>query len=364
MPDQPAGVWVPLPGAPGREILVPEAGDHIGDVMLEGWWQQPPASLLALDVTEPGGVVLDLGAHIGTFALLAAHRGFEVIAVEASPINVAMLEASIRHNELDITVVHAAVGDRSGTVRFGHRGPHGQVVSGWHAGAFDVPLRTVDDIVAELAVRVPALVKLDVEGSELAAISGMRDVLQREPRPLVLYESNTHTLRMFGVTSNELVRPFEDLGFGVYVADERHHALVAVTSDILQPDTCVDYLAAPGPISPPSPWRLRGARTDDELATVVRDEAGAANPHQRAAVAATLASAPAAFLARGDVRRSLEALAIDPADAVADAVAWYRRSMHEPDPAGSAGLAVRLGELSDQAAALRDRVEHITRSWH
>lgn len=357
-PDQ--GVWVPLPGAPGREILVPAAGDHIGDVILRGDWQQPPASLLALDLVEPGGVVLDLGAHLGTFALLAADRGLAVVAVEASPINVAMLEASVRANSLEVTVVHAAIGDRSGTVRFGHRGPHGQVAAGWRAGAVEVPLRTVDDIVAELGVPPPALVKLDVEGFELAAVTGMKELLRREPRPVVLYESNSHTLRMFDVAPRDLVRAFEDLGYAVHLADERRRALVGAERETLQPDTCVDYLASPGPVTPPAPWRVRGPRTAQELADVVVEEAAAANPDQRAAVAATLASAPAPFVARADVRRALEALAIDPVDAVAGAAAWYGR-----DPAArSGGLTARLGELSDQAGALRDRVERITRSWH
>ncbi len=43
-------------------------------------------------------------------------------------------------------------------------------------------------------------VKLDVEGAELAAIRGMAGLLSGPNAPIVLYESNTHTLQFFGDT--------------------------------------------------------------------------------------------------------------------------------------------------------------------
>jgi hypothetical protein len=72
-----------------------------------------------LDRMRPGDRVLDLGGHVGTFALAAAALGCEVACVEAAPDNLALIEASIMRNGFDrMRVVWGAVTDREGTLTF------------------------------------------------------------------------------------------------------------------------------------------------------------------------------------------------------------------------------------------------------
>ncbi len=54
---------------------------------------------LALAVLKPGQRVLDLGAHLGGFSLLAAAVGCEVLAVEASARNADLLRKSAEHGK-------------------------------------------------------------------------------------------------------------------------------------------------------------------------------------------------------------------------------------------------------------------------
>ena len=51
-------------------------------------------TLAALEIlTDPaGGIVVDLGAHVGWYTMLAASVGREVVAVESNPENVRLLE--------------------------------------------------------------------------------------------------------------------------------------------------------------------------------------------------------------------------------------------------------------------------------
>src|SRR5262245_45259683 len=63
-------------------------------------------------MVRPGARVLDLGTHIGSFTLAAAALGYEVVGVEASPRNAALLRASLIKNGFrKARLVHAAVSD-------------------------------------------------------------------------------------------------------------------------------------------------------------------------------------------------------------------------------------------------------------
>ena len=79
------GRWARLavPGGGSLEIVLPPPGDQIGDVVATLGEFFPPSFDLALGMLEPGAVVLDLGAHIGTFSLAAVARGFRQPAAGA-----------------------------------------------------------------------------------------------------------------------------------------------------------------------------------------------------------------------------------------------------------------------------------------
>jgi FkbM family methyltransferase len=60
---------------------------------------------------------------------------------------------------------------------------------------------TLDQFSAEKGVQ-PTLIKMDIEGSEVAALRGARNLLSREDRPSILFEHNPVTLGERGVTPN------------------------------------------------------------------------------------------------------------------------------------------------------------------
>ena len=178
------GRWavLELPWGDTLDILLPDDFDFLAQHVMATHKYFPSHFELALDLAPPSGVILDLGAHLGTFALAAAASGRRVIAVEASPRNVDLLRESARANGLDdaLTVVPVAVSNREGTVRFQQEGAWGQITdSPWAANVVEVPVRTVPDILGDFGLARVDVVKLDVEGSEIAAIAGMSEMLSR-----------------------------------------------------------------------------------------------------------------------------------------------------------------------------------------
>lgn len=125
---------------------------------------------------RPGlGTVVDAGAHVGIFSMLASQWAARVVALEASPLNVELLRLNVRRNALaNVEPRHCALWSTSADAlafsSAGHSGG-GAVAAGSPAeGAAPEPVRAVslDDLIAELG---PIdLLKMDVEGAEYEAI--------------------------------------------------------------------------------------------------------------------------------------------------------------------------------------------------
>lgn len=203
------------------------------------------ASLLdvAAAVVRPGDRVLDLGAHLGGFALATAALGCEVIAVEAAPPNAAALRHSVAENRFtNMKVVHAAVADRAGWLEFHSHGPWGQVAASPGAATVRIPAVRVDDVLAEHGWPDVQFIKLDVEGSELLAVRGMARLLARPDAPVVFFESNLHTLQSFGITDADLKGELRRLGYALYRPAAGN--LVPLAEGERQDEVVVDYVAA------------------------------------------------------------------------------------------------------------------------
>jgi FkbM family methyltransferase len=357
-----------LPWDEALELFVPDTFDFLAHhVALTGAYF-PPHFELALDLTPPGGVILDLGAHLGTFALAAATAGRRVIAVEASPRNLELLGRSARANQLDdaITIVPVAVSDRAGMARFQQEGAWGQITdSVWASNVIEVPVRTVPEILADLDVGRVDVVKLDVEGSEIAALQGMAGMLSAPDAPAVVYESNAHTLRMFDATPERLIGVLAGFHYDNYLVAEQELALTPVTPETFQPETNVDYAAVKGRLDLPPKWTVRRPRTDGDLAQAASAEARRDSVPLRGQIARSLERAPASLLERRDVQLTLHALALDPDESVARAASWWVRAEQDAgrgEP-GLAGTRQRFGLLTEQGRALRDRIEQIRIRW-
>jgi len=136
-------------------------------------------------VLRPGDVALDVGANVGPYTVLfgqwvgAAGR---VMAFEPAPAAFRGLERQVALNRLTrIVELHrAAVSDAVGEAEFVSDGSAGTNHLTGRAGGeghrIRVPTTTIDAVCAERGVR-PRLVKIDVEGAELAVLRGARATL-------------------------------------------------------------------------------------------------------------------------------------------------------------------------------------------
>jgi FkbM family methyltransferase len=136
---------------------------------------------------SPDSVVLDVGANIGIYTLLAAKRGALVFAIEADPQNFQFLHQNVAINGMSerVRLLEVAAIDTEREVML-FRNPHNCGGSSMFEGVDGIAVlgRTIDSF------DLPSIdiCKLDIEGAEVLALRGMVDTIKRSPRMELLIE--------------------------------------------------------------------------------------------------------------------------------------------------------------------------------
>jgi FkbM family methyltransferase len=164
---------VPLVLGPLRGCWwLPASGGKIARLLL-GTYEREQSSLFQQHI-RPGEQVLDIGAAVGYYTLLAARMvgpAGRVFAFEPDTANLQYLREHIRQNRLDhVTVLPLALADENRTAHFG--GNTGTGTSRLCAeGTQQVQVSRLDDVRAQFGF-APQHMKIDVEGAELAVLKG------------------------------------------------------------------------------------------------------------------------------------------------------------------------------------------------
>ncbi|MBP7252825.1 MAG: FkbM family methyltransferase [Alphaproteobacteria bacterium] len=152
-------------------------------------------------ILVPGDQVIDGGANRGMHTLPLAEKvgaGGRVVAVEANPSLAAAMTIFVAQHGLDnITVVNKALGVSDGTTSF-NRAPHVDALSGIRrrpdlanqvVEVIDVPMTTLDSLIAKHELDRLRFVKLDLEGGEYDTLRGSPGFLHMTSAPLMILEN-------------------------------------------------------------------------------------------------------------------------------------------------------------------------------
>ncbi len=173
-------------------------------VFWKGWEGYEPGTIdLFYRLAGRAGVVLDVGAYVGFFSMVAAlaNRNASVYAFEPMEAIHGRLVENVERNHLkNVECLNAAVSDSNGRAQFFFSQaalrdglPTSSSLSEeFMAGApeivgVDVPLLTIDSFAEERAISRIDLVKIDTETTEPSVLRGMRKVLSRD-RPTLVCE--------------------------------------------------------------------------------------------------------------------------------------------------------------------------------
>jgi len=153
----------------------------------------------------PGSVVLDIGGNVGLFAKQAIRLGAgQVICVEPVPENIRALRRNLASecSTNRVRILAKGVWDKIDVLRIRVDPKHPtcsscvEILSEKDAYEVTIDVEPIDLIVKELKLPCVDFVKMDIEGAELRALRGAREVLVRyKPQLAIAVEHTSDRLR-------------------------------------------------------------------------------------------------------------------------------------------------------------------------
>ena len=190
-------------------------------------------------LVDAGSTVVDVGANAGQYAYTLSRlvgRSGRVICVEPQPVLGRFLRRAARQLRLPIMVERCALSDHTGTEQL-----HIPLISGKKIStrasvvahgavqytSMQVPMRRLDDIMPSVSNRV-SLIKIDVEGHELAVMMGGLKTIQTH-RPAILVEIDEKHSHVPVERTNDLLRDLRYEKF--YISKDGKRVRLGYTED-------------------------------------------------------------------------------------------------------------------------------------
>ncbi len=187
---------------------------------------EPDVTAAFYRVIAGGMTILDIGASIGYYTLLASKlvgASGRVWAFEPDAQAYAYLVRNIQANDCrNVTAVKKGVADRVGRASLMGSEPERRFISADSRDSNGAAVETLalDTVLAEL---VPVdVMKMDIEGGEPAALRGMREMSAASPNLRLIMEWCTPFLKRSGATPESVAELLRQLGFVSYEVLERN----------------------------------------------------------------------------------------------------------------------------------------------
>jgi FkbM family methyltransferase len=149
--------------------------------------------------TRSGQTCFDIGANVGVYVLQFANwlrPAGRVVAFEPNPGSRKVLEYHVQMNGISdrVSIVASAVGKNSGTATLFAAGSDGMsrlsapnsAIAG-QVHPLDVPVVSIDDYIRQSSI-TPDILMVDIEGFEIAAIAGARQLIKEKRDLLIVVE--------------------------------------------------------------------------------------------------------------------------------------------------------------------------------
>lgn len=143
----------------------------------------------------PGDVVLECGGHQGCTAILLSNwvgPTGKVITFEPNPNNVEILKINLEINNIkNVSIEPKAVGNENGIIKLSTETSNSFINTDCIKNYIQVPIVELDNY----AHYKPTFIKLDVEGADIQALRGAKNILKTLPK--IAIEVHTDSLSRF-----------------------------------------------------------------------------------------------------------------------------------------------------------------------
>jgi FkbM family methyltransferase len=172
---------------------------------------------------KEGDCFIDIGANIGFLTLTASRivgSAGKVFSFEPNVNLVSRLSRMLARNHItNVSLFPYALGNENGQIGFTREDHHGNnsVLLDINSAPAIVPLYRADDVLeGKIPEKCNALVKIDIEGSELMALRGMSSLLHRDGTAFII-EVCDEWLRRNGGSAMDIFQTMTETGYQAFL---------------------------------------------------------------------------------------------------------------------------------------------------
>ncbi|MEK7551540.1 MAG: FkbM family methyltransferase [Patescibacteria group bacterium] len=209
---------------------------------MSGKWEEYETDLFKKNI-KSGDIILDIGAHIRYYTLIAAkivgNKG-KVYAFEPDPKNFQILKRNTEENKYkNVVLVNKALSNKSGSIKLflnkENTGDHRIYDSADNRKSINIQAITLDDFFKDKAKKVD-LIKMDVQGAEVHIFNGGNNLIKRNNNIKILTEFWPHGLELCGSSAKEYGTILKENKFKIYNIDEDKKAIKLISiNELLLP---------------------------------------------------------------------------------------------------------------------------------
>jgi len=190
------------------------------------------SSFLFNKLIKDGDNVIDIGAHIGYYTLLAARKAGpsgRIYAFEPEIENLKWLNTNLKINGYDNVIpVNKAITDKSGPIKLwlgNSTGSH-SVDENFHGHENHLEnfqmtdSVSIDDFLEAEGWPKISVIKIDAEGAEPLVFIGMQELLKRQEDLKIIFEYNRKSLEASGYDPIQYFKTLQDNNFDLYFTDK------------------------------------------------------------------------------------------------------------------------------------------------
>ncbi|MCI0707129.1 MAG: FkbM family methyltransferase [Ignavibacteriae bacterium] len=206
-----------------------------------GIYEEFETNLIKKEV-KAGDVILDIGANIGYYTLIFARLVGDtgkVFAFEPDPTNFSLLKKNVEINGYkNVILIQKAVSNKSETLKLylceDNRGDHRIYDSGDSRQSVEIESLVMDEYFQHNGQKIN-FIKMDIQGAELRAVSGMANILKQNKSVKIISEFWPYGLTTSGASPVVYLELFTNNGFKLYELNEKNKKLDSVNiQELLQ----------------------------------------------------------------------------------------------------------------------------------
>jgi FkbM family methyltransferase len=184
---------------------------------------------------RPGNTVLDIGANIGYYTLIAARlvgpRG-KVYAFEPDPTNFRILQKNVETNGYtNVVLVNKAVSNKNGKIRLylnpANRGDHRVYDSKDGRPSLEIEVIALDRFFKPLDKKIH-FIKMDIQGAEASAFEGMKGLIRGNKGLKLVTEFSPASLKLAGSRPESYLKSLKSMGFSLLEISEKKKSIQPV----------------------------------------------------------------------------------------------------------------------------------------